>query len=143
MIICGRVDELWTLARQHTSWLLAIAVVLVFALVGQLVRSFALERFANMLEKRTKSTLDEDIVRSLRRPVVLWFTLAGFYFAVVLLELDPDIEQLFVDVLSAVMIISLSIWFAELVVRLLVAVVPNRPGRASPVTGVVRLIPLS
>jgi small-conductance mechanosensitive channel len=36
------------------------------------------------------------------------------------------------------MIISLTVWFAELIVRLLVAAVPTRPGRSSPVTGVVQ-----
>jgi small-conductance mechanosensitive channel len=117
---------------------MALLVVLAAATVGQLLRSFALDRLAKLLETRTASTLDEDIVRSLRRPVVLWCTLAGFYFALLLLELDPDVQQLISDVISAVMIISVTIWFAELIVRLLVAVVPTKPGRASPVTGVVQ-----
>lgn len=134
----GTVEDLWTLARTHTSWLLALVVVLVFSILGHIVRSFALDRIAIFLERRTKTTLDEDIIRSLRRPVVLWFTLAGFYFAVLIMELDQDVEQVLVDLLSAVIIISASVWFAELVVRLMVAAVPNRPGRASPVTGVVQ-----
>lgn len=134
----GTVEDLWTLARTHTSWLLALVVVLVFSILGQIVRSFALDRIAIFLERKTKTTLDEDIVRSLRRPVVLWFTLAGFYFAVLIMELDKDVEQVLVDLLSAVIIISLSVWFAELVVRLMVAAVPNKPGRASPITGVVQ-----
>jgi small-conductance mechanosensitive channel len=132
------VDDIWTIARQHASWLMAIMVVLAAAIAGQLIRSFALDRLAKLLESRTSSTLDEDVVRSLRRPVVLWCTLAGFYFALLLLELDPDVKQLIADVLAAVMIISLTLWFAELIVRLLVAVVPSKPGRASPVTGVVQ-----
>ncbi|HWB75224.1 MAG TPA: mechanosensitive ion channel domain-containing protein [Nannocystaceae bacterium] len=131
-------DDLWTIARTHTSWLLALVVVVVFAILGQVFRSFALDRIAGFLERKTRTTLDEDIVRSLRRPVVLWFTLAGFYFAVLVMELDKEVEQVLVDLLSAVMIISLSVWFAELVVRLMVAAVPNKPGRASPITGVVQ-----
>ncbi len=138
MIAWPTVDDLWTLARTHTSWLLAFVVVLVCAIAGQLVRTFGLDRIANVLEKRTKTTLDEDIVRSLRRPVVLWFTMGGFYVAIVLVELDPDVQQVLTDLLSAIFIISISIWFAELVVRLMVAAVPNRPGRASPITGVVQ-----
>jgi small-conductance mechanosensitive channel len=132
------VDELWTIAREHASWVIAIVVVLGAAVTGTLLRSFGLDRLAKLLEDRTKSTLDEDIVRSLRRPVVLWCTLAGFYCALLLLDLDPEVAELFIDVLSAVMIISITIWFAELLVRLMVAVVPSRPGRASPVTGVVQ-----
>lgn len=131
-------DELWTIARAHASWLIALVVVLGAAMFGALLRSFGLDRLAKVLEERTKSTLDEDIVRSLRRPVVLWCTLAGFYCALLLLDLAPEVTQLFVDVLSAVMIISITIWFAELLVRLMVAIVPSKPGRASPVTGVVQ-----
>jgi small-conductance mechanosensitive channel len=136
--VSAAVENLWNLARTNTAWLFAFVVVVLFAIIGQLVRSFALDRIANVLERRTKTTLDEDIVRSLRRPVVLWFTLAGFYFGILIIELDPDVEQVLVGLVSAVIIISLSVWFAELVVRLLVAAVPNRPGRASPITGVVQ-----
>lgn len=131
-------DELWTMARQHASWLLAIVVVLVSATAGQLFRTFGLERLAAVLEKKTASTLDEDIIRSLRRPVVLWSTLAGFYLASLLVDLEADVQQVAADVLGAVLIISITLWFAEVVVRLLVAVVPTGPGQASPVTGVVQ-----
>jgi small-conductance mechanosensitive channel len=132
------VDELWTMAQHNASWLAAIVIVLLAATAGQLFRTFALERLAAMLERRTASTLDEDIIRSLRRPVVLWSTLGGFYLALLVIDVDRDVEQLGVDVLSAVLIISITLWFAEVVVRLLVAIVPARPGQASPVTGVVQ-----
>jgi small-conductance mechanosensitive channel len=132
------VEDLWTIARQNASWVMAIVIVLCAAVAGQLIRSFGLDRLAKVLEIHTTSTLDEDVVRSLRRPVVLWCTLAGFYFAMLLLDLDPDVRQLIIDVLSAVMIVSITIWFAELLVRLMIAVVPAKPGRASPVTGVVQ-----
>lgn len=115
-----------------------MVVVLAAAVSGQLFRSFALDRLAKVLEAKTASTLDEDIVRSLRRPLVLWCTLAGFYFALLVLDLDEEVENLLTDILSAMLIISVTLWFAELIVRLLVAIVPARPGRASPVTGVVQ-----
>jgi small-conductance mechanosensitive channel len=132
------VDDLWTMAQQNASWLAAFVIVLLAAMGGQLFRTFALERLAVMLERRTASTLDEDIIRSLRRPVVLWATLGGFYLALLVVHLDPDVAELGTDVLSSVLIISITLWFAEVVVRLLVAIVPARPGQASPVTGVVQ-----
>ncbi len=131
-------DDLSTIIEEHTHWVVALLIVLGAAIFGQLVRSFGLDRLAKILELRTASTLDEDIVRSLRRPLVLWCTLAGFYLALLVVEIDEDIERLFADVLAALLIISVTLWFAELIVRLLVAVVPAKPGRASPVTGVVQ-----
>lgn len=131
-------EELWLMARQNGSWLIAVLIVLSAATAGHLFRTLALDRLATVLERRTSSTLDEDIIRSLRRPVVLWATLGGFYLAQLVIEVDADVEELIIGVLSAVLIISVTLWFAEVVVRLLVAVVPARPGQASPVTGVVQ-----
>lgn len=131
-------DELWSVVRQNGAWLFAIAIVLLAATVGQLLRVYLVDRLVTVLEKRTTSTLDEDIVRSLRRPVVLWSILGGFYLAVLVIDVDEDVEQLLADVMSAVLIVSLTVWFAGVVVRLLVAVVPSRPGQPSPVTGVVQ-----
>lgn len=131
-------DGLWTLVRENSVWVVALIVVLASSVLGHLVRSFGLERLAKLLEQKTRSTVDEDIVRSLRRPVVLWCTLAGFYFAVMLLGLDPDVTELLLEVLSAILIVSFTLWFSDLIVRLLVAVVPSKPGRSSPVTGVVQ-----
>jgi small-conductance mechanosensitive channel len=132
------VDELWATIRDNASWIGAVIIVLVAATLGQLIRTFVLDRLASVLERKTASTLDEDIIRSLRRPVVLWVTLAGFYIAFLVIDLDPDIQTVVADVLAAGFIISITLWFAEVVVRLLVAVVPTRPGQASPVTGVVQ-----
>jgi small-conductance mechanosensitive channel len=70
--------------------------------------------------------------------VTLCFTIAGFYFAIGTLDIDPDIKTLVNNVLTAIVIIALTLWFAELLVRLLVAAVPSKPGRASPITGVVQ-----
>jgi small-conductance mechanosensitive channel len=132
------VDELWTTLRDNAAWLGGVAIVLVAATVGQLLRTFVLDRLAAVLERKTSSTLDEDIVRSLRRPVVLWVTLGGFYVAFLVVDVGADMQELIGDILAAAFIISITLWFAEVVVRLLVAVVPARPGQASPVTGVVQ-----
>lgn len=131
-------DDLWATIRDHASWVGAVVIVLVAATVGQLLRSLVIDRLVVVLERRTASTLDEDIVRSLRRPVAFWMTLAGFYLAFLVIDLDPEIKSVVADVLGAGFIISMTLWFAEVVVRLLVAVVPTRPGQASPVTGVVQ-----
>lgn len=131
-------DELWSQVQLNGAWLVAIAIVLLAATVGQLLRVYLLDRLVAVLEKRTTSTLDEDIVRSLRRPLILWSILGGFYLGALVVDLAPDVEELLIDVMSAVLIVSLTLWFAEVVVRLLVAVVPSRPGQPSPVTGVVQ-----
>jgi small-conductance mechanosensitive channel len=132
------VDELWATVRSNGAWLVAIAIVLLAATFGQLLRVYLIDRLATVLEKRTTSTLDEDIVRSLRRPIVLWSILGGFYLGMLVIDVEPDVEELLAGVMSAVLIVSLTVWFAEVVVRLLVAVVPARPGQPSPVTGVVQ-----
>lgn len=136
--VLGSVNGLWALVRENSVWFVALLVVLGASVLGHIVRSVGLDRLARVLERRTKSTVDEDIVRSLRRPALLWCTLAGFYFAVMVLGLEPDVTELLVNVLSSIFIISFTLWFADLLVRLLVAVVPARPGRSSPVTGVVQ-----
>ena len=110
-------DELWTTLRDNAAWLGGVAIVLVAATLGQLLRTFVLDRLVIVLERKTASTLDEDIIRSLRRPVVLWVTLGGFYVALLVVDVGADMQELIGDILAAAFIISITLWFAEVVVR--------------------------
>lgn len=118
--------------------MIAILIVILSVVVGYVLRNVVLERLAKVLEVRTRSSVDEDLVRSLQRPVVIWAVIAGLYFGLLIVDVEPSVRVLVLSVLSAGLIVSFTWWLAEVVVRVLVVALPARPGQTTPVPGVVQ-----
>jgi small-conductance mechanosensitive channel len=89
------------------SALAPIAAVLVGFGVGLAVRSLLIGRLLE-LASRSATELDDAILRGLRGPVVLWFTLVGLHAATLVTELQPGTTQLIQRTVIAAVIASIT-----------------------------------
>ena len=107
-----------------TSDLVALATAAVIALgamvLGFGLRALVLRRLLSWAA-RTTSRFDDAMVESLRRPIPWWTLLVGVQLALWFVELPARAADVARDVLLPLLIVSLTVWLADLGGRLLVA----------------------
>ncbi|MFZ5470973.1 MAG: mechanosensitive ion channel family protein [Myxococcota bacterium] len=122
---------------EHVSLVVAGAVLLFSLLLGLVARWVLLARLARLAEK-TASKKDDAVVASLRRPLPVWFLLGGAYVASHLVQVPPDVGVVLEKALLSVLILSVTLWAANLASRLLQRELPAGGAAAVAATGVVR-----
>lgn len=65
----------------YQEWIWAIIIIIVFTIVAKAVKFF-LKRYGKKLAARTKSVLDDMILKAVEKPVFIGIFLTGIYFAV-------------------------------------------------------------
>lgn len=137
-ILRGR--EPTTTTIHNFPWLAAAAAILLSILVGFLARWQLLTRLARLAE-RTPWAADSAVIASMRWPLPLWCLLVGVHAAVDLARLPPFVARAVAKIVLAVLIVSVSLWAASLLARLLELRGARRRGlRAASSTGVVRTL---
>jgi small-conductance mechanosensitive channel len=124
--------------HEHWRPLAALGVLLLSILLGIGVRATVFKRLRRFAADSQRE-LDDAIVESLRRPLVLWFALGGAHLASQLVEMSPRLENLAARVLAGLLVLSLTLFGADLSVRLLPLALPFRTGAVAPVAGVLRI----
>jgi len=114
--------------------LAAVASVIVGAVAGLLARRILLSRL-QMPAQRTLMKLDEALVASFRRPLPIWFALAGLYFGSRFIDIPEKWSALADHIMVAAVVLFLTMWAAGLSVRLLLLFAEERNAGA-PITGV-------
>lgn len=123
----------------HLHYLLAGGVVLASLLLGLATRRVVTSRLT-LLASSTHSKADDALVESLRGPLPLWFVLGGMYFSQRLLALSPRASATLEKFLLAAVILSVTLWAANLGSRVLQVGIMARDQNATPITGVVRYV---
>ncbi len=136
-ILRGR--ELTTTTIQNFPWLSAAAVVVLSILVGFFARWQLLARLAR-LAARTSWAADSAVIASMRWPLPLWCLLGGVHVAAGLVRLPPFVARAVAKIVLAALIVSISIWAASLLARLLELHGEHRRGVHASSTGVVRTL---
>lgn len=126
-------------AAAYDRPLIAIAVLGGSFLLGLVARVFAIARLEKLALK-TGHDLDDVIVRSAKRHVLLWFTLAGAFVADEIAGLPASADEVVDAALVIVLIVSLTFFVSSIGVRALVAMLPARNGATPRLTGVVQTV---
>jgi small-conductance mechanosensitive channel len=124
------------LAREYIDIVVSLGVLLFSLMLGVFVRRVALRRLSAWAATTTWR-LDDAFLRSLRRPLVLWFGLAGTYAVSRIARIPPDLRPSVDKVLLSILIMSMTWWAADFTVRLLV-LAATREEQPLRVTGVVQ-----
>ena len=112
------------------------AVIAFSLLLGLLLRHWLLGRAAR-LAAATASHVDDAIVASLARALPIWLLLGGLFIAARIVALPPAIVTILAKLLTAGLILSITVWAANLGVALL-RTPATAAGSAAPATGVLR-----
>jgi small-conductance mechanosensitive channel len=112
----------------------AVAGSLLAGVILRAIISRALARWA----KRTLTQMDDAIVSSLQRPILLWCVLLGLFIALRIREIPDRLKVTAEHVLIALLILSVTLWIANLSVRLLVLSSRDRKGEAGRATGLMQ-----
>ena len=81
----------WAAKLNWKDWLIALGILAVFILLSKPITSFLL-KFVGLLTRKTKTTLDDDIVVAFRKPIIYFLYLSGFYIALNYLGLPKAID---------------------------------------------------
>jgi len=123
------------LLQEYGSVVSALVLVAVSLLVGVMVRHTLLARLERLAKKR--SAMDDVLVGSLKRPLPLWFGLAGLYVASSIAPIPGAVAPLLRKALLSLLILSATLWAAKLVTVLLQRR-ESEGGVVAPAAGVVR-----
>lgn len=122
--------------EQAGALIAAGAVVTITLLLGLLLRRLLFARLAK-LAQATSSHLDDVIVASLARALPLWLLLGALFIASRIVELPPALVPILAKLLVAALIISITVWAANLGAGFLQGPT-STTAAAAPATGVVR-----
>lgn len=112
------------------------AIVLLSLALGFLLKRWLLARLAK-LAAATASHLDDVIVASLARTLPVWLLLGGLFIAARILQLPPEIATIAGKLLVSALIVSITVWAANLGAEYLKP--PASGGTAAaPAAGVIR-----
>lgn len=125
--------------EDHLQYFLAVGVVLAALVLGLAVRRIVVSRLSH-LASNTSSKADDALIESLHGPLPLWFVLGGIYFAQRLIPLSARASQTLEKFLLAGVILSVTLWAANLGSRVLQVGITARDPNATPITGVVRYV---
>ncbi len=126
-----------TFFSDNLAAIAALLVVVASVPIGFLARAVVIARLTALAE-RTKWRGDDAVVASLRRPLPFWFFVLGVYAAARIFRLPADWASIVDKTIASTLIISVTLWIADLGARLLqVGLERGRQGNA-PVTGVLR-----
>ncbi|MCA9674370.1 MAG: mechanosensitive ion channel family protein [Kofleriaceae bacterium] len=115
------------------------SVMIAGLVVGLIARSLVTRKLAGWASK-SESRVDDAIVASLRRPMPWWGLLIGIHIGVGLMPLEPRYVEISGQVVESILILSCTLWAADLLVRLLELATQARAGHDIPLTGLARNI---
>jgi len=112
------------------------AVVAFTLLLGYLVRRWLLAQMAKLAQS-TSSHVDDVIVDSLARALPIWLLLGGLFIAARILQLPPEIATIATKLLISALILSITVWAANLGADFLRGPT-GTTAAAAPATGAIR-----
>lgn len=96
---------------------LAGGIAVVWIAAGFLAR-YILKNVLSKYAQKTKTHLDDIFFRSIKTPIVIWFTLSGFGTILVAIELPQNFVSVIQVGISAILIFSVAYFMAELLAGL-------------------------
>ena len=117
--------------------IVAICVVVVSIPIGFVVRAVVVARLGALAEKTTWKG-DDALVASLRRPLPFWIFLLGVYVAGRICRLPVEWAGILEKATFSILIVSITLWVADLAARLLQVGLGKGQHGSAPVTGVLR-----
>ena len=114
----------------------AIAIIAACVATGRIIHGLLRARFVRLAEE-SRFPLGNVFAWSLRHSLPFWFLLGGLYVASVIIRLAPGVRAVGNRLLLGALILSLTVWIANLGSRLL-RLRASFGGQASSATGVVR-----
>ncbi|MEO6773644.1 MAG: mechanosensitive ion channel family protein [Kofleriaceae bacterium] len=125
------------LRADDERWIAAVAVMIGSIVVGLIVRRTVLRGLESRVDGSSR-TWGPALVRSLRRPLLLWCLLGGGYVVVKIIGIPPTWTRIADKLAEGILVVSLTVWVADLGARLLAGAAPTDDGRGAPVTSVLR-----
>lgn len=113
-IIDRTLGSLLGLGAEATDILVALIIIAIFSILSK-VASFLLEEILPKLTAKTKTTLDDELIKALRRPVQLFVLLTGFVLAVHSLELGSTSFDYFDKVVTVFYILVMAYFVSNIV----------------------------
>lgn len=117
----------------------AAGVIGASVVAGLVVRHVVVRRLEGWAQ-RTSWRVDDALVASIRGPMLLWFALLGAFAGSKLVTIPRDVTPFVDKALVAALILSVTLWLADLAVRLLVVAAMARGDGAARTTGLVQNI---
>lgn len=117
--------------------IVAICVVVASVPTGFLVRAMVVAKLA-ALAKKTTWKGDDAVVASLRRPLPFWFFVLGVYAAGRIFRLPVEWAAILDKTIASALIVSATLWIADLGARFLEVGLGKGQQGSAPVTGVLR-----
>ena len=74
--------------------------ILLFSLITAWFIKYAFEHLLKRAMKKTKTNLDDEIVKSLKNPIFWTVFLGGLYFFIISLSLDKNVIRLFINLIT-------------------------------------------
>ncbi|MBN2014975.1 MAG: mechanosensitive ion channel family protein [Candidatus Altiarchaeota archaeon] len=106
--------------------IIVFAAIVVASLIAAKIVYWIIERYVKIFAKKTKSEIDDLILRIIQKPLYYIIILLGFEFAVRTIELSAIIQETIATLVSAG-IIAIGAWFiADIVDVILVGVVGKK-----------------
>lgn len=100
------------------SILHSLAIILGSFLVYLIVR-YVVIRVLSLAAGKTKTKLDDILIKQLKVPSLLWGLIVALHFGLEFSEIQPKYQKVLVKLIYSTLIISLTIFFANLAVSLL------------------------
>jgi small-conductance mechanosensitive channel len=126
------------ISQDRLRVVVAPSIVVLATLGGYLIRRQVLARAADALWRCSRDA-EAAFVTALERPLPLWCCLGGIYLATLIVGLPGAVARSLAEVLTAALIVSGTLWVADLAVRLLAVGARDSEGAGS-ATGAVRSV---
>lgn len=81
------------LASHHENIIIGISIIAFSFLIGLVFRKILFSRLQKLAEK-TQTKLDDILIRSARRMIIVWFFLAGLSATLKIIMLPPDVNKI-------------------------------------------------
>jgi small-conductance mechanosensitive channel len=131
--------DVWAFAEAHHAVLAGAGVLAGSIVLGLVFRAFAMQRLERWAE-RTGHDLDDVLLRSGKRHILVWFALAGAFVALQIVAPPAQAYEIAEPALLVVLVVSLTLFAASVGVRVIVAVLPKKGGAPAALTGVVQSV---
>jgi len=94
---------------------LKFAIVLVFVIIIGLILRNILFRYLRKLSEKTKTELDDIIIKNLQNPILLWTIIIGIYLGLKTIPLSKELIGIIDKLLISLIIISVTITLSKIV----------------------------
>ena len=101
-----------------TKDIISFIAILLLAYISSKIAYFIIQNYIKVLTRKTRTTLDDEIIHALEHPIVMGVLLIGLYIAFQVMETTKNYDVL----INKGVFVGAAIWVAYFVVRLMSAI---------------------